>query len=243
MSGPELPGGARDPYAHLVLAVMPEESRVGLTLGFVRTFAVPEIAAVLHGTGQVTGQPKVRAKATGAAMFTLIGCGPDSPEGREVVAGLRRVHDRPGITPELMHYVLACFTICPLRFMDEHGGRRPTPPERDAAYAFHRELAAALGLPEPPGGDLAGTEAWMREVERDRFAPTPQARALWASARGLLASRLPGPLAPLTPVLAAALLDEPLRRALGVRRPPAAVRAAVTAALRLRARTARRRTA
>ncbi|MCU7823505.1 oxygenase MpaB family protein, partial [Kitasatospora sp. DSM 101779] len=233
MSGARPPGGARDPYARLVLEVMPEESRVGLTLGFVRTFGIPEIAAVLHGTGRVTGQPKSRAKATGAAMFTLIGHGPDSPEGRRVVDGLRRVHDRPGITPELMHYVLACFTVCPLRFMDEHGPRRPTPPERDSAYAFHRELAEALGLPEPPGGDLAGTEAWMRGVEGRRFAPTPQARELWASARGLLASRLPGPLAPLTPVLAAALLDEPLRTSLGAPRPPALVRAAVTTALRL----------
>ncbi|MEW1909822.1 oxygenase MpaB family protein [Kitasatospora sp. NPDC085895] len=240
MSGARPPCGARDPYAQLVLEVMPEESRVGLTLGFVRTFGIPEIAAVLHATGQVTGQPKTRAKATGAAMFTLIGHGPGSAEGRRVVEGLRRVHDRPGITPELMHYVLACFTVCPLRFMDEHGPRRPAPPERDAAYAFHLELAGALDLPVPPGDGLAGTEAWMREVERRRFAPSPQARELWVSARGLLASRLPGPLAPLAPVLAAALLDEPLRTALGAPRPPALVRTAVDAALRLRAGRARR---
>ncbi|MFD9123706.1 oxygenase MpaB family protein, partial [Kitasatospora sp. NPDC059571] len=211
----------RDPYARLVLAAMPEEARVGLTLGFVRTFAVPEIAAVLHGTGRMTGRAGDRAKATGAAMFTLIGAGPDSAAGRQVVEELCRVHDRPGITPELMHYVLACFTVCPLRHVDAYGRRPAAGPEREAAYAFHRELAAALLLPEPPGGDLAGTEAWMRDFERRRFARTAEGAALWAATRGLLTARLPRALAPLGGVFAGALLDGPLRAALGVRRAPA----------------------
>ncbi|MFJ1702128.1 oxygenase MpaB family protein [Kitasatospora sp. NPDC088346] len=244
------PAGARDAYARLVLETMPEESRVGLTLGFVRTFAVPGIAAVLHGTGRMTGAPKARGKATGAAIFALIGHGPDSPQGRRVVAELRRVHDRPGITPELMHYVLACFTVCPLRFVDAHGPRPVTAAEREAAYAFHRQLADALGLPGTPGptaaADAAGTpglpalEAWMAEFERRSFAPSEAGRALWQATGGLLASRLPGPLARLAPAVAASLLDEPLRTAFGVRRPPAPVRALVGGALRLRARGRRR---
>lgn len=57
---------------------MPRESRIGLTLGFVRTFGIPDIAHVLHGTGRMTSEPRSRAKATGAAMFTLIGQGLDS---------------------------------------------------------------------------------------------------------------------------------------------------------------------
>ncbi|WP_371496768.1 DUF2236 domain-containing protein [Kitasatospora sp. NBC_00374] len=232
------PAGARDPYAQLVLETMPEESRVGLTLGFVRTFAVPEIAAVLHGTGRMTGEPKARAKATGAAMFALIGHGPDSAQGRRVVAELRRVHDRPGITAELMHYVLACFTVCPLRFVDAHGPRAVTAAEREAAYTFHRELADALAL-DPPDGELPGLEAWMSEFERRSFAPSEPGRALWEATGGLLASRLPGPLARLAPAVAASLLDEPLRTAFGVRRPSAPVRALVGGALRVRARARR----
>jgi hypothetical protein len=228
--------GYRDAYARLVLAAMPEEARLGLTLGFVRTFGVPEIAAVLHATGRMAGAPGARAKATGAAMFTLIGEGPDSPAGRPVVAALRTVHDRPGITAELMHYVLACFTVCPLRFVDRHGRRPATRPERDAAYAFHRELAAALGLPEPPGGDLPGTEAWMVGFERRRFGPSAEGRALWAATLGLLTARLPGLPEKLGVGIAAGLLDGPLRGALGVRRPPVAVRALTAVALRHRSR-------
>ncbi|MFJ2672887.1 oxygenase MpaB family protein [Streptomyces sp. NPDC087525] len=269
--------GAYRAYARLVLETMPEESRVGLTLGFVRTFGIPDIARVLAATGRMTNEPRGRAKATGVAMFTLIGKGLDSEDGRRVVDGLRRVHDRPGITPELMHYVLACFTVCPLRFIDAHGHRAVTEAERDAAYLFHLSLADALGMPElssldgelageatggatgdaaggatgdaaggvagdAAGADgLAGVERWMRDYETRHFAPTDAGRALWAAtSKGLLAARLPAPLAPLASVFAASLLDRPLREALTVRRPPAPVRALVTYALRARARARRR---
>ncbi len=227
---------AADPFARLVLETMPQESRVGLTLGFVRTFAVPEIAEVLYGTGRMTGAPKDRAKATGAAMFALIGHGTGSPEGRRIVEDLRRVHQRPGITPELMRYVLACFTVCPLRFVEEHGPRPVTGAERDAAYRFHLDVAGALGLPELTVDGLPGLEHWMARFERDRFAPGAPARALWRASGGLLAARLPRPLARLAPLVAACLLDQPLRAALGVRRPPAPLRFLVARALRARAR-------
>ncbi|MDX3850279.1 oxygenase MpaB family protein [Streptomyces sp. AK02-01A] len=232
--------GTHRAFARLVLETMPEESRVGLTLGFVRTFGVPEIARVLHGTGRMTNEPRGRAKATGVAMFALIGQGVDSPEGRRIVEGLRRVHDRPGITPELMRYVLSCFTVCPLRFVDAHGHRAVTDEERDAAYTFQLSLSDALGLPAPPGGELAGVESWMRDYESRAFAPSEAGRALWEStSKGLLAARLPAPLAALAPAVAASLLDQPLRTALEVRRPPAPVRALVTMALRARARSRR----
>jgi hypothetical protein len=232
--------GAHRAYAQLVLETMPEESRIGLTLGFVRTFGIPDIARVLYDTGRMTTGPRSRAKATGAAMFALIRSGLDSAEGRNIIDGLRRVHDRPGITPELMQYVLACFTVCPLRFIDGHGFRAVTGEERDAAYTFHLGLSDALGLPGPPGGQLAGVEDWMRHYESRCFAPSEAGRALWeAASAGLLGARLPAPLAALAPAVAASLLDQPLRTALRVRRPPLPVRALVTGALRVRARSRR----
>lgn len=234
------PGVPHRAYARLVLESMPEESRIGLTLGFVRTFGIPDIARVLHGTGRMTAEPRARAKATGEAMFTLIGQGTDGAEGRRVVGMLRRVHDRPDITAELMRYVLACFTVVPLRFIESHGYRGVTDEERDAAYLFHGALSDALGLPGPPCGGLGVVESWMRGYESARFAPSEEGHALWqATSRGLLAARLPAPLAVFAPAVAASLLDRPLRTALRVRRPPAPVRALVTYALRARARAGR----
>jgi len=221
----------RDAFACLVLERLPQRSRIGLTLGFIRTYGVPEIADVLYGTGALTGAAKARAKATGAAMFTLIGHGVDSPEGRRVVAELRRVHRRPGITGELMQYVLGCFTVCPVRFVDAYGRGGTTAAERAAAYAFHVDVSRALGLPDPPDGGLAGVGRWMDAFERARFAPTPTGRALWEATSGLLATRLPRPLRGLAPALAATLLDPPLRAALGVARPALPLRWAARALL------------
>ncbi|GAA1069100.1 hypothetical protein GCM10009665_76010 [Kitasatospora nipponensis] len=228
---------AASPYARLVLDTMPQACRIGLALGFVRTFGVPEVATVLHGTGRLSAVPGERAKATGVAMFALIGHGPGSAAGRRVVEELRRLHDRPDITPELMHYVLACFTLCPLRLIDGYGPRPVSGAERAAAFAFHRELADALGLPPVPQPDLPALGSWMRDFEERRFAPSAAAHALWRSTGPVLAARLPAAPTPLAGVLAAALLDDPLRAALGVRHPPAPVRALAAGALRRGLRT------
>ncbi|RKE20456.1 DUF2236 domain-containing protein [Streptomyces sp. TLI_171] len=224
MSVPDRP---RDAFAELVLHRSPQRARVGLTLGFVRTFAVPEIAEVLSGTGRLAAAPKARAKATGAMMFALIGHGVDSERGREIVAELAALHRLPGVDAELMRYVLACFTVCPVEFA------AGDPPARAAAFAFQAELSEALGLPPLPGPGIAEIAVWMREFESARFAPSPAGRALWQSVAGLFAARLPGPLSRLAPAFAAALLDAPLRAAFAVPRPPWPLRAAAAVAFRL----------
>uniref|UniRef100_UPI00068BAE22 hypothetical protein n=1 Tax=Kitasatospora phosalacinea TaxID=2065 RepID=UPI00068BAE22 len=211
---PPPPPRARDAFAELVLHRRPQRARIGLTLGFVRTFAVPEIAEVLSGTGKLATAPKARAKATGAMMFALIGHGVDSPAGRETVAALAAMHRIPGVDEELMRYVLACFTVCPVE------AAAATPAERGAAAAFAAELAAALRLPPLPGPALDGAAAWMREFETARFAPSEAGRRLWDAVAPIFAARLPGPLARHAPAFAAALLDAPLREAFTLPRPP-----------------------
>ncbi|MFG2819389.1 oxygenase MpaB family protein [Kitasatospora sp. NPDC048365] len=212
-----------DAFARLVLEELPQSARVGLTLGFVRTYGVPEIARVLHGSGELLTAPKARAKATGATMFALIRHGVESAEGRALVARLREVHRRPGVDGELMAYVLGCFTVCPVAFVDAYGRRRATPAERDGAFAFLDALGAALELPSV-GRDFAEVARWMAEFERSRFGRSEAGQALWAATNGLLASRLPRPVRRLAPFVAAALLDASLADALGVRRPPRPVR-------------------
>lgn len=220
-------GQPRDAFAELVLHRSPQRARVGLTLGFVRTFAVPEIAEVLYGTGGLTSAPKARAKATGATMFALIGHGVHSERGRELVAELAAVHRLPGVDAELMRYVLACFTVCPVEFTAGDAAVRA------AAFTFQAELAEALGLAPLPGPTLAETADWMREFEAARFAPSPAGQALWRAVAPLFAARLPGPLARRSPAFAAALLDDPLRTAFAVPRPPGPLRAAAALAFRL----------
>ncbi|MBU3870197.1 hypothetical protein KN815_40980 [Streptomyces sp. 4503] len=46
-----------------------QDLKMGLNLGFCRTFAVPEIARVLTATGRMTRHTRVRAKPTGELMY------------------------------------------------------------------------------------------------------------------------------------------------------------------------------
>jgi hypothetical protein len=217
----------------------PGDLRLGLNLGFYRTFAVPRIAAVLAGTGKMTARPKERAKATGVLMFTLIERGLDGPEGQQAVATLNRLHARLPVGNDEFVYVLAAFCVTPVRWIDAHGWRRTTRAEKDAACSFYKGLAERMSIDAVPESFDALAD-WMDDFERRTFAVTAEGRALWAATRGLLADRVPRPLAPLVRSATNALLDDRLRQALTTPRPAAAVRALLAGALAARAWWSRR---
>ncbi|MFF4337645.1 MAB_1171c family putative transporter [[Kitasatospora] papulosa] len=226
-------------YRRLALVDFPEDLRAGMALGFCRTFGVPAIAKVLAGTGRMTEQPADRAKATDALMYALIEHGLDSPQGRRGVRALNRLHEHLPVGDEEFTYVLATFCVAPLRWIDAHGWRPTTAGERDAAYTFYAGLARRMRISGVPGSffELA---AWMDRFEAESFEVTAEGRVLLRSARSLLTDRLPRQLAPLARAGTAALLDRCLLAAYGLRRPVWPVRAAVSAALGLRAHRLRK---
>ncbi|MFH8405608.1 oxygenase MpaB family protein [Streptomyces sp. NPDC018019] len=235
--GPSLPE-AEALYRRLAFTEFCEDLMLGLNIGFYRTFAVPEIAAVLATTGQMTGQTELRAKTTGQMMYRLFRDGLDSPSGARTVSALNNVHARWQISNDAFRYVLACFDVAPMRWCDAYGWRATTAAEKDASHVFYCALADRMGIHRVPlaWGAFA---AWMDDYENGFFARTPEATALWAATSGLLAQRVPAFLVPLVRSAAGALLDPPLRRALGVRRPPTAVSALAAGGMHIRARRLR----
>ncbi|WP_053171558.1 oxygenase MpaB family protein [Streptomyces sp. SBT349] len=222
-------------YRRLAVEVFPDELRMGLNLGFYRTFAVPGIAEVLVGTGKMTGRPVERAKATGVLMYTLIEHGPRAPEGRRAVEALNGLHAHLPVGQEEFVYVLAAFCVSPLRHIDAFGRRATTPCEREAAHRFYAGLADRMGIRGVPGS-FAALAAWMDAFERRSFAVTPEGRALMDATRGVLASRLPRLLAPVARPAVNALFDERLLAAFGAAPAPRAVRRLVRFALAVRTR-------
>ncbi|UGQ11668.1 DUF2236 domain-containing protein [Yinghuangia sp. ASG 101] len=221
-------------YRHLAFVEFGEDLVFGLNLGFYRTFAVPEIARVLASTGRMTREAPLRAKATGKAMFGLFRDGLDSDAAAEAVDALNRIHARWPIDNDAFLYVLACFDVAPMRWCDKYAWRPTTPDEKSASHVFHRRLAARMGIVDVPA-TWDGFARWMDDFERRRFAPTDEAAELWRATQGILAHRFPPRLAPLVRVAVDTFLDDPLRRALGVRRAPAPVRALASGGMRLRA--------
>ncbi|MEV6127744.1 oxygenase MpaB family protein [Streptomyces violaceusniger] len=231
---------AEEIYRRVAFDTFAQDLKMGLNLGFCRTFAVPEIARVLTATGRMTRHTRARAKATGELMYRMFRHGLDGEEGERTVTALKCLHAPWAISDDAYRYVLACFDLAPMRWCAAYAWRAPTDAERDASHTFYLALAERMGIPDVPP-DRREFEAWTEDFERAHFTFTPEAHALWAATRDLLAGRVPGVLGPLAGSAADSLLDEGLRRALGVGRPAMPVRAATHTALRLRAATGRAR--
>ncbi|MEU5109552.1 MULTISPECIES: oxygenase MpaB family protein [unclassified Streptomyces] len=227
-------------YRRLALVDFPEDLRLGLNLGFYRTFAVPTIAKVLVGTGKMTRNPRARAKATGELMYTLIEHGLDSSAGREAVVALNRLHSGLPVGEEEFVYVLAAFCVAPVRWIDRRGWRATTTDEKNAAYGFYAGLAERMHINLLPRS-YSELASWMDTFEEQHFAVTGEGQALMDATRCLLAARFPSPVAPLVRLGADTLLDERLRAGVGAARPPAVIRGLVTVALWARAGRLRRR--
>ncbi|WUD77046.1 DUF2236 domain-containing protein [Streptomyces sp. NBC_00510] len=183
----------------------PRAWKLGLNLAFYRCFAVPSIACVLMSTGRITGQPMVRAKATGAALFQLIEEGPDGEVSAQVLERLRRVHRELPVDKDAFVYVLGLFCVHPLRFMAAYGPRRPTAAEEESAHAFYTLVGHRLGIRPIPATYRELADA-QDAYEQRFFRETPDGLALWAASRQIFAERLPGPFSGIGPLLAEALM-------------------------------------
>ncbi|MFI0773733.1 oxygenase MpaB family protein [Streptomyces sp. NPDC021212] len=149
---------AEETYRRMAYDTVAQDLKMGLNLGFCRTFAVPEIARV--------------------ALFEY---GLDSEQGAETIAALDRLHAPFAIGDDAFRYVLACFDLAPMRWCAAHAWRAPTDAERTASHTLHLGLADRMGIPEVPA-TWREFETGMRAYERAHFAVTPEGRALRARA-------------------------------------------------------------
>lgn len=221
-------------YQLTVLYDFPTDARVGLNLAFYRVFAIPGIANLLVRTGEMLGRPAKRGYDTGLVMYELITHGFDHPRGREMVRLLNRVHRPWPITDEDYRYVIAAFTVVPLRWIEKRGWRPLLPAEREASATFYRELGHRMNIPDLPS-DYAAAAALLDAYEARNMAPSPAGEQLMDTTQQLIVRKLPPRLQRLGPTVTSALLDDPpLTQALGLPPPPRGARTVVDLAYTLR---------
>ncbi|GIF96207.1 oxygenase MpaB family protein [Catellatospora citrea] len=221
-------------YRRLALREFGADLRIGLNLAFYRTFAVPAIARLLVDTGEMTERTRKRADDTGLMMYELIAHGPHHPRGRQVIASLNRIHRVYDITPDEYRYVLGTFVFIPTRWIDRYGPRRLRPHEREATWHFWREVGRLMNVRDVPD-TWAGFEQWFNAFEQANFGHDEAATRLIDATRDLLATRFPKALRRWAGAASDALLDEDVRRALGVPAPARTIRIAVRGLLRANA--------
>ena len=222
----------------------PWDTRRAYELALLKTFAVPSSSRLLAATGELTERTAKRHDDTVAVIATLGLHGYDAPEGRAALRAMNRAHRGHAIPMEEYRYTLSLFVLEPLRWNERFGWRALSTVERRAGLVFWREVGRRMGITGVPD-DLAALEAESRAFEVQEVGYDPANRRLFDAVLALQVrrARLPAAALPAARATVAALLDERMRAAFALRRPPPLLERGVEAALGLGAALARRRPA
>ena len=210
----------------------------GTGIAFLRDFGVPSIARLLDGTREFEDHGVKRYDDTILIGDEATLDGIDSPRGHAAVQRLNRIHGHYDIPADEYAYVLATTIVGPVEWIREYGWRALHPHETAAIARITTRFGELMGLKGLPS-TYDGYLTLLRDYEADRFAFDPANRRLAEASLRIARDVAPRPLRPLVRRTTIALMDEPLRRALGLPRPPSWLVGAVRGGLRLRGRLLR----
>ncbi|MDF9716711.1 DUF2236 domain-containing protein [Nocardioides sp. ChNu-99] len=223
-------------HRNTVLHEFPWDMEVAAVAAQLRTLAVPRIGGLLARTGEFRQRPRKRYDDTALLMEVPLVEGLDSVRGRTAFRRINEMHAMHDIADDDLRYALATQVVVPARWIARHGWRALTRAELEASIRYHRDVARRMhvgGLPTTYA-DLA---ALVDQHEREHFGHDPGAREVADALLHLVAGFGPAGTHHLVHAAALALMDAPLREALGYPDPGPGVRRATLAALRTRART------
>ena len=216
----------------------PWEYVQGTSIAFMRDYAVPSISDLLDRTGRFEHDGQKRYDDTVLIGQEAVMDGIDSARAHEAVRRLNGIHGHYGIPNHEFRYVLATTLVGPKRFIDRYGYRSLHPHEIEAMTRVTTRLGELMGIKDLPT-TYADYEQLLDSYEAERFSPDPaNTRVAEASIR-IVTNWYPRPLRPLMRRVTIAMLDEPLRVALGLPRQPAWLTRALDLGLRARARLLR----
>lgn len=216
----------------------PFEYVQGTSIAFMRDYGVPSISDLLDRTGRFERDGQKRYDDTVLIGQEVAVDGIDSPRARDTVRHLNRIHGHYGIPNHEFRYVLATTLVGPKRFIDRYGYRRLHPHEVAAMARVTTRLGELMGIKDLPS-TYDEYERMHDAYEAEHFAPDPaNTRVAEASIR-IVTNWYSRPLRPLVRRVTIAMLDEPLRQALGLPRQPAWLVRAADALVRLRGRAMR----
>ncbi len=207
-----------------------------LEFALFRTYAVPSISGLLAKTGEFEKRPRKRYDDTELILAEIAENGPDSGRGQAALARMNAMHGAYRISNDDMLYVLSTFIFEPIRWIDRFGWRLLSEQERQAIFEYYVDLGRRMGICDLPA-DPGAFEAFNIEYEARHFQFHDTNALIGRATTDLLLSfYLPRVLIPLGRPAVAAMMDPPLRRAMGVGDPPRWVAVAVPGALRIRSR-------
>lgn len=213
----------------------PWDTTRSLELALFRTFSVPSIAELLDRTGEFGRAAQKRYDDTDLILSTIVEAGYDSEEGKGAIRQMNGIHGRFEIANEDFVYVLSSFVFEPIRWNARFGWRPLIETEKLATFEFWREIGRRMAIRDIPES-YAELESYNEGYERERFRRTDATERVGRATRDMFLAWFPGLPKRFGAQAIYALMDEPLRDAFGFPHPPRALRTAVEASLRTRAR-------
>jgi hypothetical protein len=217
----------------------PWDLQRSLELALFRTYAVPSIGGLLDRTRELADHGQKRYDDTVLLMYeTTREGGLDSARGRAAVRRLNRIHGRYAISDDDYRYVLATFVVVPIRWNARYGWRPYSRHELRAAVNNFRHMGRLMGIKDIPE-TYEEFAALMDDHEATNFAYNEPSRRVAEATIDVFQNWFPGVARPLARRGLIAMLDTPLREALGFDRAPRVLEAVAHRALRARARFVR----
>jgi hypothetical protein len=211
----------------------------GTGIAFLRDYGIPSISCLLDQTREFEDHGVKRYDDTLLIGQEATTHGVDSEQGRAAVRRLNRIHGHYDIPNDEFQYVLATTIVGPVRWISKYGWRRLDQIEVQALANFTTrfgELMGISGLPTTYDGYLQ----LLVDYERRRFAFDPANRRLAeATLRIGRRTATPAYLRPFVRTVTIALMDRPLREALGLPGKPRWLTGLVEGGLRQRGRLLR----
>lgn len=214
----------------------PQDVEIAMALAFFRTYAIPSIAALLDATKQFERAGQKRYDDTTLLLAEFLENGLDSERGRAAIRRLNRLHGVHDISNEDFLYVLTTFIFEPIRWNARYGWRPYTDAEKQAQFLLWRRVGALMGIKDLPA-TYEAMEAFNLSFEAQHFQRTPASERLGKATLAILAGRLPRlpGLQSLVFQAVFAVLDAPLRHAMGFPEPARLTAWLVPALFRARA--------
>jgi hypothetical protein len=210
----------------------------GTGIAFLRDYGVPSIARLLDRTGEFEHHGIKRYDDTLLIGEEATVEGINSPRARDAVRRLNQIHGHYDIPDDEFAFVLATTIVGPVRWINEFGWRPLDPNETAALTKVTTRFGELMGLKGLPS-TYDGYERLLVDYETERFEFTPANRRLTEASIRIARDVAPPPMKPLIRRVTIALMDEPLRIALGMPKQPGWFVGAVRGGLRLRGRVLR----
>lgn len=138
-------------YHLLCCYEFPWECFYGINFAFYRTFSSPTISGLYHYTGTIENTTEKRVCDTDILMHAWIDYGIDSDQGKRSWQHLNRIHGSFTGTKNIdFVYVLCCFIVDTIRFIDIFGWRKLTDVEKQALFHFWIKLGSRMNLKDMP---------------------------------------------------------------------------------------------